>query len=183
MKGMRFVRGAAISLAALGLILPPSASADTETKPTAVVRPAKSLAADVVLQEGAFAGRVVDHTGTPLAGHDVIVKQGDKQVAIVKTNDKGVFSVPAVRPGTYTATSGKTVGTFRVWNDKAAPPAAKGHALLVMGQNGSRGQFGAVDPTLVLLTAAVIATLIITAITLNKVNDLEDEVSQIPKSN
>ena len=178
MKGIRLVQGAAVALAALGLLLPPTVVRADQGNSTEKVTFTKSnavLAADVVLQKGEFAGRVVDHQGTPLAGQEVIVREGKKEVAKGTTNDKGVFSIKNLKPGNYTATSGNTTGSFRVWNEKVAPPAAKGHALLVMGQNGERGQFGAVDPTLVLLTAAVIATLIIAIITLDKVNDLESD--------
>lgn len=183
MKVFGLVRGAAAALAMVGILLPQSSVlAQTGTAQPVVAKADAKLAADVKMLDGAFTGRVVDHQGTPLKGQAVVIKQGGKEVARASTDEKGVFSVKNVRPGNYTASTGNTEGNFRVWNEKAAPPAAKGHALLVMGQNGARGQFGAVDPTLVLLTAGVIATLIISAITLNKVNNVEDDVSQIPKS-
>jgi hypothetical protein len=179
MKGIRLVQGAAAALAALGLLLPPTpvrADNGPNVRTQTVSASAAKLAADVVLQKGEFAGRVVDHQGTPLANREVIVREGKKDIARAVTNEKGVFSVPNLKPGNYTAGSGNTVGNFRVWSEKSAPPSAKGHALLVMGENGARGQFGAVDPTLVLLTAAIIATLIISIITLDKVNDVEDKI-------
>ncbi len=184
MKPIGLIRGAAFSLAAMGIVLPqaPILAQDGGSAPRIIVKADSKLAADVVLTEGAFAGRVVDHTGKPLSGRQVVVKQGDKEVAKATTNDKGVFAIANVRPGNYTAESGNTIGTFRVWSDKTAPPAAKGHALLVMGENGARGQFGAVDPTLLLLTAAIIASVIISAITLDKVNQIDDKVDQIPTS-
>ena len=178
MKGIRLVKGAAATLAALGLLLPPTPvraqDGASVAKPAASKADAK-LAADIVLQKGEFAGRVVDHQGAPLAGREVTVKQGQKEIAKATTDKNGVFSIRNVKPGNYVASAGNTTGNFRVWSEKTAPPAAKGHALLVMGQNGARGQFGAVDPTLVILTAAVIATLIIAIVTLDKVNDIEDD--------
>ena len=184
MTPIRFLRGAAMSLAALGIVLPqaPVLAQDGTSAPRIVAKADNKLAADVVLLEGAFTGRVVDHAGQPLKGRSVILKQGEKEVARATTNEKGVFAVQNIRPGNYVATSGNTSGTFRVWGEQTAPPAAKGHALLVMGENGARGQFGAVDPTLVLLTAAVIASVIIAAITLDKVNQVDDKVDQIPTS-
>jgi hypothetical protein len=178
MKSLGLVRAAAASLAVIGVLCPQlPAFAQSGASPAPVVAKADArLAADVVMQDGAFAGRVVDRQGTPQKGRDVIVKQGDKEIARAKTDDKGVFSVRHLRPGTYTATAENTVGNFRVWSEKTAPPVAKGHALLVLGENGARGQFGAVDPTLVLLTAGVIAAVIISAITLDKVNSLEDKI-------
>ncbi|HUQ72620.1 MAG TPA: carboxypeptidase-like regulatory domain-containing protein [Planctomycetaceae bacterium] len=177
MKSLGLIRAAAASLAAVGVLCPQlPALAQSGAPQTRVVAKADAkLAADIVMQEGQFAGRVVDHQGTPQQNREVLVKQGDKQVAKVKTDDKGVFNVKNLRPGTYTATAENTVGNFRVWNEQTAPPSAKGHALLVLGQNGARGQFGCVDPTLILLTAGVIAAVIISAITLDKVNGLEDD--------
>lgn len=181
MKTTTLIRGAALSLAAMGMLVPqaPVFAQPGKSTATIVAKSDAKLAADVVLLNGAFTGRVVDHTGTALKNREVVVKQGDKVVAKTVTNEKGVFSVENVRPGNYTASAGNTQGTFRVWNEKAAPPVAKGHALLVMGENGARGQFGAVDPTLLLLTAAVIASVIISAITLDKVNSVDDKVDQL----
>lgn len=174
MKAYRLVQGAAAALAALGLLLVPAPVTAQDGR--AAVKSEVKLAADVVLQNGAFEGRVVDYQGTPLANHEVVVREGKKEIARVATNEKGIFSVKDIKPGLYVATSGNTDGNFRVWNEKTAPPSAKGHALLVMGQNGARGQFGAVDPTLVLLTIGIIAAVVISAITLSQVN-------KIPKSN
>jgi len=175
MKGIRLVQGAAAALAALGLLLPPSiARADNGTPSRTTVSKDARLAADIVMLKGEFAGRVVDHQGSPLPGREVTVREGKKEVAKAMTDQNGVFSVKTLKPGNYTASSGNTTGNFRVWSEKTAPPSAKGHALLVMGENGARGQFGAVDPTLVLLTAAVIATLVVSIIALSKINDIED---------
>lgn len=182
MKSRSLIRAAAASLSAVGILCPQlPVLAQSGAPQTRVVAKADSkLAADVKMIEGAFAGRVVDHQGTAQANRDVVIKQGDKEVAKVKTDDKGVFRVKNLRPGTYTAAADNTVGSFRVWSEQTAPPSAKGHALLVLGQNGARGQFGAVDPTLVLLTAGVIATVIISAITLDKVNNIEDNQDATP---
>lgn len=184
MKFFGLVRGAAVGLAALGMVTPQTQvfAQQGETKAPVTVKSDAKLAADVVLSEGNFAGRVVDHSGTPLVNKEVVVKQGGKEVARVTTNEKGVFTVKNVKPGNYVASSGNTDGNFRVWNEKTAPESAKGHALLVMGQNGARGAFGAVDPSLLLLTAGVIASVIISAIALGKINNLQDDVDKIPKS-
>lgn len=184
MKFFGLVRGAAVSLAALGMATPQTQvfAQSGETKAPVVVKNDAKLAADVVLVEGNFTGRVVDHSGTPLVNREVVVKQSGKEVARVTTNEKGVFSVKNVKPGNYLASSGNTDGSFRVWNEKTAPASAKGHALLVMGENGARGGFGAVDPSLLLLTVTVIASVIISAIALGKINDLQDDVDKIPKS-
>ena len=51
-----------------------------------------------------------------------------------------------------------------------------------MGENGARGQFGSVDPTLILLTAGVIASVVLSAILLGQVSNIQDTVDKIPHS-
>ncbi len=182
MKAIELFRGAAMSLATLGIILPqaPVLAQEGANAPRVVAKSDRQLAADIVLLDGALTGRVVDHAGTPQKNREVVIKQDGREVARVNTNEKGVFAAPKLRPGNYTAQAENTVGNFRVWNETTAPPAAKGHALLVLGQNGARGQFGAVDPTLLLLTAGVLAAVIISAITLDKVNTIDDKLPTSP---
>ena len=176
MNGFRLVKGAAISLATLSMVFPQiglladeaQAPARAAAKATRVV-----TAPDVALTTGGtFSGRVVDHAGKALEGAQVTVRQGKTEVSKTVTNKEGIYSFKNVKGGVYQVASGNTEGTFRVWAERTAPPAAKEHALLVMGENGARGQFGAVDPTLVILTAGVIASVVIGAIILKKVNDL-----------
>lgn len=184
MRTIDLLRGAALTLASLGIVLPqaPLLAQDGAARPQLSEKSDRQLAADVTLLEGAFSGRVVDKTGAPQKNKEVVIRQGEKEVARVTTNEKGVFAAPNLRPGNYTAQAENTVGNFRVWNENGAPPAAKGHALLVLGENGARGQFGAVDPTLLLLTAGVIASVIIAAISLDKINNVENKVDKIGTS-
>lgn len=176
MNGFRFVKGAAVSLATLGMVFPQAQLlADGPQTPARPAAKAVQTAVtpDVALTTGGtLSGRVVDHTGKAIEGAQVAVRQGKTEVSKTVTNKEGIYSFKNIKGGVYQVASGNTEGTFRVWAERTAPPVAKEHALLVMGENGARGQFGAVDPTLVILTAAVIATLVISAITLNKVNDL-----------
>jgi len=176
MNGFRFVKGAAVSLATLSMVFPqarlmadgPQAPARSAAKATQV-----ATAPDVALTTGGtFSGRVVDHTGKVLEGAQVTVRQGKQEVAKTVTNKDGLYTFKNMKGGVYQVASGNTEGVFRVWAERTAPPAAKEHALLVMGENGARGQFGAVDPTLIVLTGGVIAAVVISAITLGKVNDL-----------
>jgi hypothetical protein len=175
MSGIRFVKGAAICLATLGLVLPQApAFADNALTPNAGAKvQAKASLPDVCLTTGGtLSGRVVDHTGKVLEGAQVTLRQDKKEIATTVTNKEGIYSFKALKGGVYQVSSGNTDGIFRVWAEKTAPPSAKEHALLVMGENGARGQFGCCDPTLVILTAGVIAAVILSAITLDKVNKL-----------
>jgi len=184
MKTWNSIRNAAVALATLGLAMPaPVLRADTPKKSVPVAsakKLPKGQLPDVTLAEGGvFSGRVVDHNGAPIEGAEVVMKQGKNEINRTVTDQDGVFNIKEVKGGVYQVSSGNTDGMFRVWNEKSAPPSSKGQALLVMGENGARGQFGAVDPTIVLLTAGVIAAVILSAITLTKVNDVQDSVDSL----
>ncbi|MEK6259143.1 MAG: carboxypeptidase-like regulatory domain-containing protein [Planctomycetota bacterium] len=176
MNGFRFVKGAAVSLATLSMVFPQNGLLAEETKaPVSTSAKATKVATvpDIALTTGGtFSGRVVDHAGKVLEGAQVTVRQGKSEIGKTVTNKEGLYSFKNLKGGVYQVASGNTEGSFRVWAEKTAPPAAKEHALLVMGEKGARGQFGGADPTLVVLTGLVIADLIVDSITLNKVNDL-----------
>lgn len=179
MKILNFVQGAAVALAGLGLMLPAPA-VQAASQPLKIQQTDATIL-DIGLQaNGEFSGRVVDHAGTPAKNASVVVRQGSKEVAQVKTDSEGQFKVAGLRGGVYEVASGQTVGSYRVWQSEVAPPAAKEQALLILGENGTRGQFGAMGGGVLLLTAAVIAAVIISAITLDRVNEVNDKVDKIP---
>ena len=149
MKSLKFIRGAVVALAALGVVFPqlPAMAAGPKTASKPIVR---TVAANAVFdiglsQGGAFTGRVVDHTGAAMEGAEITVKQQNKEVARSVTDKNGTFAVSGMKSGVYTVASGATEGTYRVWSEKSAPPSAKEQGLLVLGQNGARGNFGAGD--------------------------------------
>ncbi len=185
MFGIRFVKGMAVSLATLGMMMPQSYLLADAPQPKAPVNKAAQVnrIPDLILTEGGtMTGRVVDHTGKVLEGAKVVLKQDNKEIAETVTNKEGLYSFKNLKSGLYQPGSGNTEGVFRAWSEKTAPPTAKQHALLVMGENGARGQFGSVDPTLVVLTAGIIAAVVLSAITLNKVQQLENKIDKIPHS-
>ena len=189
MPVLKLVRGVAVVLAALGIVLPISAvqAADSSQKSN---RPAvATIAADVSQSaKGLFAGRVVDHTGAVVENADVVVCQGTTEVSRSRTDKEGMFSVKGLKPGTYQVSSGATEGCFRIWNEKSAPPSARKNALIVLGQDGARGQyancdvcepgcwygFRSLDPTICLLTAGVAAAVVLSALSLSKVNSIDN---------
>jgi hypothetical protein len=180
MNGLRLLKGAAVALATLGLSIPSpklfAADPPTKGNPAAAQRPQKSQIPDVSLTAGGvFSGRVIDHAMNPLEGAEVVVKQGKNEIARTVTDSKGQFTVQNMKGGVYQVTSGNTDGVFRVWTERTAPPVAKQQqALLVLGENGARGQFGAIDPTIVLLTAGVIAAVVLSAIAVDKINSVQN---------
>lgn len=175
MKGLQLVKGAAVCLATFGMVVPVSqtlaADGPQGNRPVAKAPRAVSIPDISLTAGGKMSGRVVDHTGKPLEGAQVTLRQDKKVIATAIADKDGVYSFNNLKNGVYNVASGNTEGVFRTWGEKTAPPSAKEHALLVMGENGARGQFGAVDPTLVLLTAGVIASVVLSAILLSKENN------------
>ena len=179
MKTLNLVQGAAVALATVGLMLPAPAVQAAQAAPSNVQTVNASIL-DIGLQsEGQFAGRVVDHTGTPAQQAEIVVRQGNKEVARTHSDSQGRFQVEGLRGGVYEVSSGKTVGTYRVWQNDVAPPSAKEQALLILGENGTRGQFGAAGGGLVIIAAAVIASLIISAIAHDRINSVDDKVDSL----
>lgn len=181
MKCFSLVRGAAVALATLGMMIPnaPTMAADASKS---VVKTVDAKMFDVSLsQGGTFKGRVVDHTGTVLEGAAVSVKQNNKVVAQSITDKNGSFAVSGLKSGVYTVSSGQTEGVYRVWDEKAAPPSCKEQSLLVLGENGARGNFGCCDSNGNIVVAAIAtAGLIIGIITLVRVNDAIDKIPTSP---
>jgi hypothetical protein len=166
---------AVIALAALGVVVPAHQVKAATTAPAKVIQTDASVLDIGLKQDGVFAGRVVDHTGTPAAKQEVTVRQGQQVVAKAVTDAEGRFAVKGLKGGVYEVASGSTAGSYRVWNETAAPPAAKEQALLVLGQNGTRGKFGAMSGGTILLAAGVIAALTVGIIAIDEANDDDDD--------
>ena len=194
MPVLKLVRGAAVILATFGVVMPfPSVqAAESNAK-----RPVAPVAADVSkLADGQFAGRVIDHAGDVVENASVVIRQNGAEVGRAKTDKEGMFHVANLKPGTYQVSSGTTEGYFRVWNDQTAPPSARKNALIVLGHNGARGQyancdecppggwcgFRSIDPTIALMTAGIVAAVVLSAITLSKVNSLNNNTVYVPVS-
>jgi hypothetical protein len=176
MNGFRFMKGVVVSLATFGVVCPQTQllaeGSQAAIRSSAKASEGKATADVLLTRGGTLSGRVVDHTGKAIEGAQVTVRNGKKEITKTRTDKEGVYSFKNIKSGVYEIHSSNTVGTFRVWTDQTAPPATKEYALLVMGENGARGQFGAVDPTLVLLTGGIIASVVLGAITLDQVNKI-----------
>ena len=184
MRVFKLFRGAAVVLATVGTVVPMNSVSANET-PTKAVRPASpTVAADIKKSaDGRLAGRVVDSTGAAIENANVVVRQGAKDIVHGRTDQDGMFSITNVKPGTYQVSSGSTEGLFRIWNGKDAPPSARSNALLVVGQNGERGQYGGsnggpggfslFNPTTFLLAAGIAGAGVASGIAISKADALK----------
>ncbi|HUQ69334.1 MAG TPA: carboxypeptidase-like regulatory domain-containing protein [Planctomycetaceae bacterium] len=180
MKQISLFKRAVIALAAIGMMLPAPQVQAATAAPAKVIRTDATVLDIGLKSDGVFAGRVVDHTGTPSAKTEVTIRQGQQVVAKATTDAEGRFAVKGLKGGVYEVASGATVGTYRVWNETMAPPAAKEQVLLVLGQNGARGQCCGVGGGEILIAGLVLATLVVSIITLDKVEDDDSSDSATP---
>lgn len=179
----KFLSGALVALAAVGMIVP---------QPVLAAAPVhKAAATDVRLNDsGQLVGQAVNATGANLSGTKVELRKNGIVAMTVETNDKGQFAMNSVAPGTYQLAVGPQVADVRVWNAATAPPTALPKALLLAGDPAVRGQYGPAECPpggggyfggLDFITLATVGTAttaaIISGVTLSKVNDLEDAVN------
>ncbi len=145
MKGIRFVRSAAISLAYTGLLFPPgNLRADTpnrQAKPQQTVQAPRIV--DVALGAGGtVTGRVIDDQGIGIANAVVSIRQGDQEIAKTLTDKNGLYVVNNLRGGVYDVVAAGGRGVFRFWAPETAPPSGRDVAIVVSGSAVVRGQLG-----------------------------------------
>ncbi len=183
MKVLNWLKGTAIALAAIGTVLPAPQLQAADGKSPLKVEVTEAKVLDITMsQEGAFAGRVIDFSGSAVADAEVVISQGNREIAKTTSDESGVFSVSGLKGGVYDVRSGNTAGQFRIWTATAAPESSKEQALVVLGKNGTRGAIGGMGGGTIILTAAVIASLIIAGVSLDRLNKLQEDVDKIPKS-
>ena len=135
-KGLAFVKSAAVALAMVGIVLPQTRVMAEQKQPvkTSVKVVPSNTVFDVSLGHGGvFSGRAVDHTGTAVAGANVVVKQGKTEVGHAVTDETGNFAVQNVKSGVYTVNSGTTEGSYRLWSEQTAGRSSDPPCLPVSG--------------------------------------------------
>lgn len=162
MKGFNLLKGAAVGLACLGMVLPQtSMAAGPQTAQVA----ARVQIADVLLTNGTLTGKVVNAQGQILGGSVIKVSLGNKEVASAVAGKNGEFEVKNLTTGVYQVSTGQTKAAVRLWEGQAAPPSAKKNVLLVngpvtraqlLGLGGLGAGLGGLSTTTLLVGAAVI---------------------------
>src|SRR4051812_29367306 len=137
MLALRLVKNVVVTLATLGILFPQlqvlGDDQNHAAKPVVKISPNSVL--DLKLnQDGVLTGRTINHEAVAATGVKVVVKQGDSEIAQSVTDDEGNFAVKGLKAGVYQVGSGATVGVYRVWSEKTAPPSAMPHCLLILGE-------------------------------------------------
>lgn len=187
---LKVLRTAAVVLATVGIVLPQARILANEQtippKTTVKVLPANSILDIRLGKDGALTGRTINHNGNAVVGATVVIKQDQQVVGESVTDEHGNFAVHNLKSGIYEVSCGATKGTYRAWIDKAAPPSAKPHSILVLGENGARGQYGLsntiVGENLGLIFLAAVTGLSLAAliIALNAERTADDAASKSP---
>ena len=142
--------------------------------------------ADVTLGEGGtLTGKFVDRQGKAIEAAPVMIVHKGKEVARTMTDADGKFVVKNLKAGDHAVCNAQYVQQVRFWTEKNAPPSSKTESLIVAKEGIVRGQDGCCvgmgpDFLTLGLVALGVGTVILSAITLNKVNDLEDEINASP---
>ena len=179
MKLHRTIRTALLSLAVVGLLIP--APLVQAANPRGDAPKVEIL--DVVLQkQGTFLGQIVDAQGIPQKNLNVDFFREGKIVQKTKTNASGFFFAKSLRSGVYQVVSDKTVGTYRLWDSKIAPPSAQQGALLVRGQGPIRGQQGPIAYWLTKpwVIAGLVATAVVIPVVIHNSHTGSDDVPASP---
>ena len=128
------VRSVLVALSAVGLLTPHTVLA-APVGPIAVT--------DVQLRDGGvLVGQLVDAQGTPVQGMPVSLRQNDRELAATLTDESGYYTISGLKGGIYHVASSNGSAAYRLWSPGTAPPAAQQGALMVVGDEVVRGQFG-----------------------------------------
>jgi predicted alpha/beta hydrolase len=104
--------------------------------------PLKPVIVDVALREhGTMLGQVVDTAGLPKGNVPVSLSSGQQALGTAKTDANGYFAFTGLRGGMYQVVAAEGHGTYRVWTPGTAPPTAQQGALVIAGEDLTRGQF------------------------------------------
>ena len=185
MKRFRIVHAVAAGLACLGMVVPQTAlQAAGPQQAKKVVKPAAAVT-DVAMQaDGTVQGQVLNAQGAHLDGAVVSIRQGNEEVARTLTDAQGRFTVRNLRGGVYHVVAGRGAKVFRFWAPKTAPPSAQAQAVIVSGAEIVRGQgMYALDVVTLTTLGASIAAVTVAAVNNNDINDIQDELALVPKSN
>lgn len=187
----------AICLACVGILLPDAtlhAAGGDDARPAGPAKP--SIITDVELAPGGvMLGQIVDEQGLGRSGIPVTIRGADRQMVTTRADRDGRFQVPNLRGGLYHVTAGQDRRIVRAWAAATAPPSARKHVTLVARRVVVRAKNlaeldtnwdGEPDYGLTVIDVALIgssvAAITVSAISLSKLNDVEDIVDKLPKS-
>jgi hypothetical protein len=169
----RMLRQAAVGIAGLGLLIPPtSLSAADPQRPVPATPGAEALQiTDVALAPGGtLVGQVVDSAGVGVAGAAVTVRHNETVVASTVSTAQGNFAIRGLQGGVFQVSAGQGLGIYRLWAPETAPPAAGKSALIVSDATTVRGQTSRIGQFLTnpLVVAGIVAVAVAVPVTVHE---------------
>lgn len=194
MKGLRFLKRAALGLACAGILAPPTGvqAAGPQQEVAAKSQARKIQPVDLELAgKGLARGQVVDSQGIGIAGTVVSVRYQNKEVARTVTDKNGHFAVDNLRGGVHTVAAANGTGLYRFWSEKTAPPKSRDQVLVVADaqvvraqncDNCDDGGLGGIDIITGATLGLSVAALVVAIDTNQKVDDLPNNPPPPPAS-
>ncbi len=138
MMKLNSLKLAMAALSCLGMLLSPMAMAAAP-----LAAPSPMAPSDVALGDGGvLVGQVVNAQGVAVAMATVTLADHTQEIAQVRADQEGKFSVPGLRGGVYRISSRGQDTMYRLWAPHTAPPVAQQGVILVVGDDVIRGQYG-----------------------------------------
>lgn len=168
------------TLSIVGLLIPGPASPQATAQNKTEVR--RSIT-DVKLKGASLNGRLISPEGKVVSKQAVRLLQNQKELSTTTTSPEGTFAFRGLKTGVYQVQVNEKTANVRVWSEKAAPKTAKTGVILVDGSI-TRAQLD--DLQLTPLDGALIglgiAGLTTGIVAIDKANDNEDAINNIPTS-
>ena len=117
----RMLRQAAVGIAGLGLLIPPTAlgAAEPQRSTPAANGSEAPLITDIALAAGGrFVGQVVDSAGAGVPGVAVVVRHNESVVASAVSGGQGNFAFSGLPGGVFQVSAGQGLGIYRLWRPK-----------------------------------------------------------------
>jgi hypothetical protein len=177
MKALRILRNAAVGLACLGVVVPQARIFAA----TSVANAAPTMVDVALAPGGVLVGYVVDGQGVALAGAVVSLRQGEREIARVVTDERGQYTAQKLRGGVYEVAAGQSSRLFRFWAPNTAPPSARPQAVVVAQGDTVRAQgglvpvVGGIDFITLLILAGVITSTTFSILAYNEAKDDDDD--------
>lgn len=169
-------------MAGITMMLPGVAWTEDAKASPPVAKAAKLIVPDVLLNsDGSFQGTLVDGAKNPITKTPVLLKKDGKVIATVVTNDKGVYTLPSLKPGAYQLEIMKQTVAVRLWKPAAAPPKAMKQLDMayVPDANVVRGQLGYLDPVETSLLILGVTGVVLGGVAIAELNGLEDDIDAL----
>lgn len=135
---------------------------------------------DVQLRDGGIlTTRVVDLQGNPVSGEQVAIQYNGKQIASAVSDSDGLIAVNGMRPGLHAIVTPMGGTMCRLWSTETAPPSAISVPAVVSDAEVVRGQLGAFNLPMLVVTGVSVAALLVAVNANSNADDAEEAAAAL----